>query len=482
MSETESSAADEPLHLSEEGTREKKWAAMSSVIAAVFLTSMKIVVGVLTGSLGILAEAAHSGLDLVAAAVTYVSVRLSSRPADRNHTYGHGKIENLSALFETVLLLVTCVWIIYEAVNRLFFKHVEVEANIWSFLVMSISIAIDYSRSRMLARVAKKYDSQALEADALHFSTDIWSSSVVIGGLALIAISRAMNIPWLAQADSVAAMAVAGIVVYVSVQLGRKAIGDLLDEIPASLADEVEQLARQQPGVIGVRNVRVRRSGPEYFVDMALDINRTAGAAQAHAIAEMVEKAVQQRLAGASVMVHVDPVRSEDEKLEGTLQVLAAGFGLGVHHVQVRKLEGQRILTLHLDVNEPLELQQASDRAAALEQAIYAAIPGIDQVWSHMEPVYRQMNGPTEFSRSTDLAVEALVHDLPRLTGIPCDIHEITLLEQNGRISVSFHCSLKGNPTVLNAHELTERLETELRTRVPHLDQVLIRIEPASAA
>ena len=225
-------------------------AALSSVGAAVFLTSMKLVVGILTGSLGILAEAAHSALDLVAALVTFFAVRVSGRPADREHPYGHGKVENLSALFETVLLLVTCVWIIYEAFQRLFVQSVEVDPSIWAFLVMGISIVVDYSRSRMLSRVAKKYDSQALEADALHFSTDIWSSSVVIGGLILVVISERLNIPWLAQADAVAAVVVAGIVVWVSLQLGRRTVTALLDGVPASLIDEVSDAVKDVPGVV----------------------------------------------------------------------------------------------------------------------------------------------------------------------------------------------------------------------------------------
>ncbi len=164
----------------ETAEREKTSAALSSVVAAVALTTLKIIVGLLTGSLGILAEAAHSGLDLVAALVTFFAVRVSSKPADREHRYGHGKVENLSALFETVLLLITAVWIIYEAIQRLFFHPVAVEVSFWSFIVMAISIGIDYTRSRILYKAARAHNSQALEADALHFSTDIWSSSVVI--------------------------------------------------------------------------------------------------------------------------------------------------------------------------------------------------------------------------------------------------------------------------------------------------------------
>ena len=204
-----------PLKLTTED-REKRSAALSSLVAAIGLTAMKIVVGVLTGSLGILAEAAHSGLDLVAALMTYVAVRISGRPADSTHLYGHGKVENLSALAEALLLFITCGWIIWEAMRRLFFHQVEVEVTIWSFAVMATSIVIDVSRSRMLSHTAKKYNSQALEADALHFETDVWSSSVVILGLACVKLGEwAPSLGWLREGDAVAALGVSALVIWV---------------------------------------------------------------------------------------------------------------------------------------------------------------------------------------------------------------------------------------------------------------------------
>src|SRR6202035_3516783 len=178
---------------------EKRAVAGNSVLAAIAITTLKVVVGFSTGSLGILSEAAHSGLDLIAAIVTFLSVRVSDKPADADHQYGHGKVENFSALIETGLLLLTCVWIIYEAVRRMFFRHVEIEPSIAAFAVMFISMAVDFWRSRALGKIAVKYDSQALEADALHFSTDIWSSGVVVVGLALVLLGRRYQVAWLRQ-------------------------------------------------------------------------------------------------------------------------------------------------------------------------------------------------------------------------------------------------------------------------------------------
>src|SRR3989454_5999173 len=189
---------------------EKRAVAGNSVLAAFAITALKIVVGFTTGSLGILSEAAHSGLDLIAALVTFFSVRVSDKPADADHQYGHGKVENFSAFIETGLLLLTCCWIVYEAIKRLFFHHVDIEPSVAAFLVMFFSMIVDYWRSRALGRIASKYDSQALEADALHFSTDIWSSGVVVLGLLLVMLGRNSGIGWLRDADPIAALVVAG--------------------------------------------------------------------------------------------------------------------------------------------------------------------------------------------------------------------------------------------------------------------------------
>jgi cation diffusion facilitator family transporter len=291
-----------------EADREKRWAAASSVLAAVCLTALKIATGVITGSLGILAEAAHSGLDLVAAAVTLVAVRVSSRPADRGHPYGHGKVENLSALLETGLLVVTCVWIIYGAAKRFITGAVEIEVTVWSFAVMLTSIVVDFSRSRVLRRAARKYHSQALEADALHFSTDIWSSAVVILGLISVAIGEhAVRFAWLRYADAVAAVMVAGIVVWVTLKLGMRTVQSLLDAAPAGLEERITAAAGRVPGIHNVHNVRMRYSGAQLFVDVHALMDGAQPLRQAHDLTEEVERAIQQLVPNADVTVHPEP-------------------------------------------------------------------------------------------------------------------------------------------------------------------------------
>ncbi len=295
----------------QEAKKEKRSAALSSVIAAIGLTTFKLIVGILTNSLGILAEAAHSGLDLVAAAMTYFAVRVSDKPADKEHPFGHGKIENLSALFETVLLLATSGWIIYEAILRLFYISVKVEASIWSFIVMGTSIAIDYTRSRILYKAARKYKSQALEADALHFSTDIWSSSVVILGLIGLAIARSVpGLNWMHKADSIAALVVAVIVIYISGQLGWRTIAALLDTAPRGLTDKIERVAASVPGVVDAHAIRIRPSGAHTFIDMHVTMDGNVTLQEAHAATVLIEDAILREISPADVTVHVEPVEA----------------------------------------------------------------------------------------------------------------------------------------------------------------------------
>jgi len=293
---------------SQHGAREKRWAAMSSVIAAVGLTGFKIVVGLSTGSLGILAEAAHSGLDLMAAVMTFLAVRISGKPADRNHLYGHGKAENLSALFETLLLLVTCVWIIYEATHRLLFHAVALKVTFWSFAVMITSIVVDVSRSRVLYRAARKYNSQALEADALHFSTDIWSSGVVILGLICVKISGWVpGLAFLHQADSLAAILVGLIVVYISVKLGIRTVQALLDVAPSGIERKIVSAVEVLPGVTDCHNVRVRYSGPQPFVDIHILVDGHQTLKDAHNLTEEIEGTIRKLVPNADVTVHPEP-------------------------------------------------------------------------------------------------------------------------------------------------------------------------------
>ncbi len=455
-------------------------AAGSSVLAAVLLTTLKLVVGLLTGSLGILAEAAHSGLDLIAALVTFFAVRVADRPPDRQHLYGYGKVENLSALVETLLLLITCVWIIYEAIRRLFFESVEIEAGLWAFGVMAVSIVVDLSRSRVLYRAARRHNSQALEADALHFSTDVWSSTVVIGGLALVWLGERLGPTWawLIKGDAVAALLVALIVVYVSLQLGRRAVAVLLDVAPPGLADQIAAAAAQVPGVQSLGPVRVRQAGAAMFVDLAVNVDRSASLEEAHQIAEEVDRRVGQVLQRGDVVVHVDPVRRSGENLSQEVGAIAARMGLRTHYVHAHEVRGRYFVDLHVEVPGDLTLGQAHDRVSRLELALRDELPQVHDIHSHIEPVTAPVaaGGTVEAGvrRGLRAQIAALANEMPKLDG--CE--QVYIRSGLNGYDVVVHCRADSNLSVAEAHSLADELERRLRLCLPEIERVLVHVEP----
>src|SRR5580658_4428117 len=352
---------------SESMRREKRGVAGNSVLAALVITSLKIAVGIATGSLGILSEAAHSGLDLIAALVTFFSVRVSDEPADADHQYGHGKFENFSAFIETGLLLIACVWIVYESIRRLFFHSVEIEPSVAAFVVMLLSIAVDSWRSRALGRIATKYDSQALEADALHFSTDIWSSAVVIVGLALVwlgrsALGRSYRVEWLRQADPIAALFVAGVVVSVSWRLARRTIDALLDAAPTGVRAQITEAVSHVDGVLEVGRVRIRRAGNRYFADLAVGLARTVTFQRSEQLAEAVTAAVRSILPDADVTVQSLPRAQRSENIFDRIRAVATRHNLNVHDISVQDLAGRLHVEQHVELDERMTLKSAHDQ------------------------------------------------------------------------------------------------------------------------
>lgn len=469
-----------------EQIREKKIVAATSVLAAVFLTGSKLIVGFLTGSLGILAEAIHSALDLVAAAITFFAVRISDRPADESHLYGHGKVENLSALAETLLLLITCVWIIYEAIQRLFFVSVKVDASLWAFLIMAISIVVDFSRSRALSRVAKKYKSQALEADALHFKTDVWSSAVVIAGLALVRTGEYLGggKAFFERADAIAALAVAFIVVYVSFNLGRRAVDILLDRAPKGLADQFSQSVEAVDGIQRVSRTRVRDVGNQIFVDLTVEVPRHFSLEESHQLVRKAQEAVHNISHNADVVVHTVPT-SEREGILEKIRAVAAHEHVSIHNVSVHFTERGVWIDLDLEVDPKLSFENAHEAATKLETSLQDELDGMDSfapvadINVHIEP--RGGDEPVSGAPLDQLKADSYIR---RVREIGDELkgsegcHQIELHEIQGSIYLSFHLQVRAESSIAEAHSTAEDMENRLRREFPELGRVVIHTEP----
>jgi len=479
---------------------EKQRVALSSVAAGIFLTGFKLGIGLWTGSLGIISEAAHSGLDFAAALITYFALRVSDKPADRDHMYGHGKVENFSALIETVLLLFTCGWIFYEAVRRLFFARVEIEINFWSFFVIITAIVVDFSRSRALGRIAEKYNSQALEADALHFRTDIWSSSVVLLGLLF-------SLLHIQMADAIAAMIVAGIIVFVSLRLGKRTIDALMDRAPEGIVETIRKEVVNIKGIAGVENIRVRQSGTRMFVDMVVNVPRSLPFQAADELVDGVEDRIHAVVPNSDVIVHMEPVPSEEETLVDRVRVVARNAALSiprrtkhidsmiharVHHVHVYRLsdsmqgepggEGKARYhaTLHVECDSNIDFPEAHALSGAIEEKVKAELPEIASIAIRIDERSNAVMDAVDLTASKADTVEMMrARALSEPGVLGCE--DIRLLDSHGKIRVSMICYFDGRLPLREVDKTLTAIERSIYSSLENVVDVTIRAVPQGA-
>lgn len=467
----------------DEANAAKRHAALSSVLWAALLTVLKLVAGISTNSLGMLSEALHSTLDFVAAGITLFAVRLASAPADRRHPFGHGKVENLSALAETLLLFITCIWIVWEAVDRLLFEANPVEPSWWAFGVIIISLLVDISRSAMLRRVAREHKSQALEADAMHFSTDILSSAVVLCGLICVACARFVDPASpaylvLTKADAVAALGVAAIVLSVSWRMACRSVSGLMDGGAEEETRHVEEALATMAPAFHVRHVRVRESGAHYFVELVVAVPPTLRVDDAHEISDILEEVVAQVLPGSETVTHFEPEEAEQRDLYAAAHLLAVLHGVGIHALALTTLEDGLHAFVHIELPPDMSLKEAHARVSAYERDLARRI-GAVHVVSHIEPSDRNdaevslPDTPTGRSRVMAALKEAMANH-PELG--PSYDEEIWMM--GNRTELSFRCRTDADITVAEAHRRATSLEDDLRRRLPGLGRISIHVEP----
>lgn len=463
--------------------KEKKRAALLSVGSAVLLVSLKTFLVVRTSSLGVLSEALHSGLDLVAAVITYLSVRVSDQPADERHPYGHGKFENFSAFIETALLILTAIYIIYEAFARLFFRSVHIQPSVTAIVILFVALAIDMTRARALNKVAKKHTSEALEADALHFSTDVWSTIVVIVGIVLVWTGEYLHLPWLIYADAIAGLGVAGVILWVGSQLGRRTLEALLDVAPEGLQDEISEAVGKMDGVLDVERVRVRRAGNRHFVDATVSVPRTASLEKVHALTDAIEERIGQ-IVPSDVMVHAEPRAPRDEHLFESVRAVAQRLGLAVHDLTAVQQDGHLFVEMHLEVDENLSLRDAHRQASELEEGIRALRSNNMDVNIHIEPLGRHIATPDTRAgemRQLEMSVDSFLNGLPGEYDELINCHDVRVRQVEQHILVSCHCVMKSELPITRIHDVTAALEDRVKERFPQISRVTIHPEPPEA-
>jgi cation diffusion facilitator family transporter len=446
------------------------------MLAAVFLTALKLVVALLTGSLGIFSEAMHSGMDLVGTALSMAAIRISNRPPDATHPYGHAKFESLAALCAVFLLGVTALGIMREAFERIVDATVVPTGTLLGVGVLLVSIVVDLTRSRYLRRVAARHGSQALAADAAHFETDLYSSITVLFGLLLVAVGGSLGWPGrlLAAADAVAGAAVAVIILVVAARLALRSVYSLTDRVPPHLVDQVTQAASSTPGTLGDPSARVRFLGDRAFADVSISVPRGLSLERSRALSDEVVARVQEVLPRADVVVRAIPVAPEAESAVEAAVVTAARLGIGVHHVRAFHTPQGLRLDMHMEVPSSMSLRDAHEEADRLEVELAREVSGA-LVQVHIEPRHEEVHVlRAELSSRVETEIEQIAASRPG-----AGIHDVEVLTSTNGYVITLHCYLPPDMPIAQAHAETAEIERAVRDRVQGIYRITVHPEPA---
>ena len=450
----------------------KQRAAAASVAASALLTIGKLAAGLLSGSLALISEAIHSLIDTGATIVTWFAIRAAEQPADDEHHYGHGKIEAVAALAETGLLIVLACGVLYEAVKRLIgHESVAIDAGWIVFAVLGVSILIDAVRWRSLASIARKTGSDALAADALHFSSDLVASVLVAVGL----IATKYGYP---QGDTIAAIGVAAFIGIAGYRLGRRTIDTLVDTAPEGVAEQLLEIVASVPGVAEIEDMRLRRTGPSVIGEVTVGVARTLPADRIMAIKQEISNRIVDRISQANISVAANTRALSDETVMERVLMAAARKRLPVHHVTSQEIDGVKSISLDLELDGRMTLGAAHDVASDLETSIRDEL-GLDiEVDTHIEPLeVRELLGENAAPERTATIASAL-QGVAATSKVLAKVHDVRARITPVGLVVNYHCWADANASVGDVHDEVDRLDREVKLQFADVVRIVGHAEP----
>ena len=457
----------------------KNKVALQSLFAAIVITLIKIIAAYASGSLGVLSEVFNSGIDIFVALVTMLSIRYSAKPPDEDHNYGHEKIESFSALFQVLILFITSSYIIYEAIQRLFFdRGNEVNVSLWIIAALLISMVIDFYRAKALRKIANETQSKALEADALHFSVDILSSSIVIIGLIITYLEISKT------ADTIAAILVTAIIIRLGYKLAKKSFDSLMDRVPDGLYEKLRLESLLINGVEGIKSIRIRNAGSLIFIDMTIEISRLVPFSKAHDIMDNLEKRIKELVPNGDVVIHSEPIVTKNETINDKIRMVVGEAGLKCHDIFSHKIDNEIYSELHVEIDNTNDLYKAHNIIYDLEKRIKDEIDIISHIKIHIdEPsdLVFDTRDITPFSNDIVREVETILSECRDVVSS----NEIQVVSSNGKIRVSMNCIFKDDFSFDEVHDIVTILESKiflnLKENYPRLANVMIHAEPSGS-
>jgi cation diffusion facilitator family transporter len=449
----------------------KQRAAIASIAASAVLAIGKLAVGFLSGSLALVSEGGHSALDTGATILTYFAVREGDKPADEEHPFGHAKFEAVAALAETGLLVVLAFVVAFEAIRRLAGERTAIDASPLAFAVVLVAIIVDFFRWRGLDAVATETASDALAADALHFSSDLVSSSLVLLGL----IATRAGYP---NADALAAIGVALFIAVAGVRLGRRTIDTLVDTAPQGLAKRMRLLIETTPGVAAIDYIRLRRSGPQTIGEVGVFVSRTLPLERVAAIKDEVVARISAVEPKAVLTVTANPLALDNETVLERVLLIAGRRRLPVHHVTIQEIDGRRSVSLDMEVDGRLSLAEAHDVATRLETAIKREIGADVEVETHIEPMEIEEIPGREAEPEVTKAISAALQRRAAEGGRLREVHNVRARHTPGGLLVNFHCRIDPHVSVGETHDAVDAVERLVKADFPDISRVIGHSEP----
>jgi cation diffusion facilitator family transporter len=450
----------------------KSRVAAISILASAAMAAAKFVVGIAIGSLALISEALHSSVDLVATVVTWMVVRVSDRPADEEHHYGHGKLESLSALGVIAMLYVLAGGILVAAWGRLREGAPPPTLSVIPFAVLLLDIAVNLWRAFALHRTARATKSQALAADALHFASDVLGSLAVIAGLAL----SGLGYRW---GDAAAAIGVAMVISALGLRLARSTVETLLDQAPAGASERATAAIRTVAGVVDVERLRMRMVGPTHFIDAIVKVPRTFPIDRVEQIKQRAQSAVAKALGDADLTFTAVPVARDNESIRERIMVIARNSGLAIHHVTVHDLGGKLTVSIDLEVDGEMELNAAHAIAHDLERSIRDEFGDVE-VDTHIEPLEPELPHGSDAAPGRVEIIKAALSGFAA-SGAIHDIHNVRVRDTDAGEIVNFHCRAAPSMSVIKVHENVDEIERALRRAFPTVKRVISHAEPPRA-
>jgi cation diffusion facilitator family transporter len=445
--------------ITEINNKKKIRVANVSLFAALFIVLIKALASYFSGSIGVLSELFH----------------YSTKPPDKNHHYGHEKIESFSALFQVIILVMMCAYLIYESIDRII-TPVDIQLNIFVFGAILLCIFIDIHRSRALMKIAKETNSQALEADSLHFSSDILSSVVVLIGMVF------SYFKWFHLADPISALIVSVIIIVTTLGLSKKAIGSLLDRVPDGVEERISEIILSIRGIEGIKTLRLRGSGSKVFVDAVIQIGRTKSFSMTHELMDMAEKLIREELPNCDVVIHSEPIETDSETLNEKIRMVVTDSGFKCHDIFSHRIDKNIFSELHVEIENTNDLIKAHDVISELEDRILEKIPLIKKVKIHLDEPSEILFDTIDITETSNDLIDNIRKILDTEEKIE-DYGDIKIMNSSGKIRVSLSCTFKHNYTFEEVHDVVTILESKLYLHIkelyPNLSNVIIHAEPS---